>query len=423
MYKHAFAVWGRPIEGPRTAWGQTVRRGCLADAIPYKRRAILKRGEMRRRRILWVSLLAAPLVLAAADTLYWRIAVHHLEGGFAAWVATQRAAGWTVVHQAPGRGGWPLAATLSVPAISLSGGDPDLPGGLTWGADGLTLRVALLRPAVLEIAPSGRQRLRPGGNPEVPFAAERFTVVVPLQARPWPRFADVAVDRLRAASPTGGDATVESLRLHMDLRPDAPSGEAAVAFSLVSEGIGPPPAIARLLGPRIASLAVDGALNGPIPAGHNPGDWAAAWRDGGGSLELQHLALVWGPLDLTASATLALDEQLQPMGAGKARVVGYAETLDALAGHAVISRSAATAAKAVLSLLAHNPEDGSPPDVEVPLKLAVPHAVDAPGAAGAAAGGGLAMIRGCHSAQLKPWLGGATRLVSGHVHTDDQHAN
>jgi hypothetical protein len=50
-------------------------------------------------------------------------------------------------------------------------------------------------------------------------------------------------------------------------------------------------------------------------------------------------------------------------------VVGYADTLDALATHGVISKSAATAAKAVLSLLANSPDDGSPPDVEVPLTL------------------------------------------------------
>ena len=132
---------------------------------------------------------------------------------------------------------------------------------------------------------------------------------------------------------------------------------------------------------------------GRCRSGARLAEQAAAWRDGGGSLEIRHLALIWGPLDLTASATLALDDQLQPMGAGSARLVGYAETLDALAAHGAISRSAATAAKAVLSLLAHNPEDGSPPDVEVPLTLAVSHAVDAPGAAGAAAGDGLAVSR------------------------------
>ena len=50
-------------------------------------------------------------------------------------------------------------------------------------------------------------------------------------------------------------------------------------------------------------------------------------------------------------------------------IVGYAETLDTLAAHSLISRSAATAAKAVLSLLANAPDDGLRPDVEVPLTL------------------------------------------------------
>ena len=53
---------------------------------------------MRRRRRLWVILLATPLVLLAADTLYWWIAVSNLEHGFAAWQAERRAAGWSEQH-------------------------------------------------------------------------------------------------------------------------------------------------------------------------------------------------------------------------------------------------------------------------------------------------------------------------------------
>ena len=55
----------------------------------------------------------------------------------------------------------------------------------------------------------------------------------------------------------------------------------------------------RPLGPHIASLAIDGHLNGPVPPGRTATEQAKAWRDGGGSLEIRHLALVWGPLDLT----------------------------------------------------------------------------------------------------------------------------
>jgi hypothetical protein len=322
---------------------------------------------MRRRGKLWIVLLAVLLLLLAADTLYWQIAVRHLEDGFAAWVAQQRAAGWTEANQAPARGGWPLAATLTVPTISLAGGSPGIPGGMAWSADRLVLSVALPRPDQLQIAAEGRQRLRISGNPEVSYTADQVGVVLPLRAARWPPYLDVTVDHLRAKMPE--DAGVDTLGLHLDLHPDAQSGEPALAFGLKAEAINLPPRIARPLGPRIASLVADGALNGPVPAGRSPEERAASWRDGGGSLEIHRLALDWGPLDLTASATLALDDQLQPMGAGSARLVGYAETLDALAQNGAISRSAATAAKAVLSLLANSPDDGSPPEVEVPLTL------------------------------------------------------
>jgi hypothetical protein len=329
---------------------------------------------MRRRRRLWIILLAAPFLLAAADALYWHIAERNLENGFASWLAGQQASGWVTTAGKPVRGGWPLAATLTVPEVSLKGGDADIPGGLTWSADRLELRVALLRPWLLDIAGEGMERLRLADGPEIPFTADHMHITMPLQTGgAAARSTEFAAKNLRAGMPMGNDATagmtIGLLRLHLDFRQTAQSGEPALAFSLHAEEIGPPPGIARALGPRIADLTVKGALDGPVPHARALAERAAAWRDGGGTLEIQQLALNWGPLNLNASATLALDEQLQPMGAGNAHVVGYAETLDALAAHNVVSKSAATAAKAVLSLLAHSPDDGGPPDVDVPLTL------------------------------------------------------
>ncbi len=324
---------------------------------------------MWRRRKLWIILLAAPLVLLAADTLYWLIAVRNLEAGFAAWANERRVTGWSETHETPVRGGWPLAATLTVPAISLAGGNSEIPGGLAWSADSLVLHVALLRPGLLRIAAKGRQRIRLGRNPEVSYSADRMDVELPLQPAQVPPSLDVIVEHMRVDTQVGDDASIGSARLHLDIRPEAQSGDPALIFALRAAAMTLPSGMVHPLGSHIASLAVDGALNGPVPPGRTPAERGAAWRDGGGSLEIRHLALLWGPLDLTGSATLALDEQLQPMGAASARVVGYAETLDSLAAHAAISRSAATAAKAVLSLLANNPADGGPPDVEVPLTL------------------------------------------------------
>jgi hypothetical protein len=326
-----------------------------------------------RRRKLWIVLVAVPLLVAAADTLYWYVVVRNLDSGFAAWIAERRASGWTAAVGKPVRGGWPLAATLTVPDVRLAGGEPDIPGGLSWRTDRLILRTDLRRPRTLELASEGMQRLRLADWPEVPYTADQLHAALPLASGGPPRSAAITARDLRAGIPAGRDATtsltVGALEFHVDVRPSAQSGEAALGFALDASAIGLPAPLARPLGPRVASLALQGALDGPVPRTRAPGERAAAWRDGGGTLEIQHLAVTWGPLDLTAGATLALDEQLQPMGTGSARIVGYAETLDALAAHGAISRSAATAAKAVLSLLAHTPEDGSPPDVEVPLTL------------------------------------------------------
>ncbi|MBS0642377.1 MAG: DUF2125 domain-containing protein, partial [Proteobacteria bacterium] len=142
-----------------------------------------------------------------------------------------------------------------------------------------------------------------------------------------------------------------------------------VQFSFSSEAIGLPGTLRWALGPNISSLALDGKLNGPLPPVQDVRRWAEAWRDGGGSLEISHLAAGWGPLGMSGGATLALDEQLQPMGSGNAKLVGFAEALDRLAAAGVLTKSAATAAKAVLSLLAGSAAGDDPPTVEVPLTL------------------------------------------------------
>ena len=57
------------------------------------------------------------------------------------------------------------------------------------------------------------------------------------------------------------------------------------------------------------------------------------------------------------------------MGAGNGALTGYDAALDALAVNGVLTRSAAKAARAVLSLLAGTPAPGDEPKVDVPLTL------------------------------------------------------
>lgn len=326
------------------------------------------RRRMRRLALLAVLGLAG---LAAGHALLWRAMADRLEEGWQSWVQLRRAQGWQVEHAAPIRGGWPLAATLTLDRLRLEGAAATLPGGLALAAQRAVLRVDLPWLDRLEVTLPGQQRLRLG-TAEFPFVADTLTAVLPLARDTLPSSAEVVTERLRIGTPSGG-VELASMRLAVRGSASATEAEPALALTLFAEALDLPPAppgdpLARF-GRRIATLSADLALSGPLPGGRGPAPRAAAWRDGGGTLELRGLGLRWGPLGGTAAATLAFDEALQPMGAGTLRLTGAAEALEALAEAGLVGRRAAATARGLLPLLSRaSPEDGRP-EIEVPLTL------------------------------------------------------
>jgi hypothetical protein len=325
---------------------------------------------MRRR--LWIVPLVAVLVVAAAHFALWRYATGQLQAGFAGWLAQRRADGWACSTGVPEPGGWPLSATLTIPTVVLQGGEPDIPGGLSWSTDQLELRVDLLSPGTLQLRSDGAQHLRVSELPDIAYATDSMVAALPLQADTPPHAMTLTARNLRAAMPDRNRAatlTVGLVQFDGAIKPAAAAGEAALTYRLSTEAIALPAVRNWPLGDRLSSLSIEGSLDGPIPLARGLVPRATAWRDGGGTFEVKHMALGWGPLGASGSATLALDARLQPMGTGRARLVGYAAALDALANGHVLTPGAAVAAKAVLSLLATVPEDGGLPSVEVPLTL------------------------------------------------------
>ncbi len=331
-------------------------------------------GKPRRPRLSWLWAAVPLLVVIAGHTLLWRWAEQQLRAGFDAWAEGRRAAGWSVRAGEPVETGWPLAARLLVKQIAVEGGQNDLPGGFAWSADRVTLSVGLLRPRLLTIVADGAQSLRVGASPMIPYKADALRVEVPLEPGMPARSADLFGSGLRAGVPAGRDRearalTVGLLRGHAAVQPGAAASEPGLSVQASVEAVALPAGVAWALGPRISSASVEAVLTGPIPRMPGFARRAAAWRDGGGALEVQRLALGWGPLGLTGSATLALDAHLQPMGTGNARIVGYAESLDALSSAGALNPRAALAVKALAGLIATTPEGGGPAELDVPLTL------------------------------------------------------
>jgi hypothetical protein len=146
-------------------------------------------------------------------------------------------------------------------------------------------------------------------------------------------------------------------------------GHPAADFTVTASAIVLPAGGKWPLGNLIRDIAVSGRVDGPFPPFRTAAAWVRDWRDGGGSLVVKEAMIAWGPLAMNATATIALDDQLQPMGSGSAKVSGFMEALDRLSAAGVLTRSAATVAKAMLSLLAGTAVGDAPAEVEVPLSL------------------------------------------------------
>jgi hypothetical protein len=330
-----------------------------------------RKPPSRLPRRLILLLLLGLVALAAGHAVLWRSMASELEDGWQAWVQIRRAQGWRVEHGTPVRGGWPHSATLTIDRVRLEGAAATLPGGLAITATPVVLRITLPRLDRLFVSLPGQQRLRLGGT-EFPFTADVLKAMLPLEPGTPPSAAEVTAERLRIGTPAGG-LTMRRLRLGVEGSASATETEPALAFTLASDGIelpaGPGGAGSQAFGRLIEALSADLWVSGPLPPGRAPTARAEAWRDGGGTLELRALAIRWGPVGANAAATIALDETLQPMGAGTLRLSGASEALDALAEAGLVGRRAAATARTVLPLLSRPSAETGLPEVEVPVTL------------------------------------------------------
>ncbi len=319
-----------------------------------------------RRLLILVCLGLA--VLTGADFVWWRSAERQLEKGLAAQVQSVRNAGGAVSASVAVRGGWPVAASLTVGDLFVTSGQ------IAWSTDRLVLEQSVFHPFLLVIESMGMQRLRVGASPDTPYTADTLRATVPLQAGVPPRGFRLQVINFRAGlgEMAAEGLTVGTLNLQTHWTPAAQQNEAAVSASISLSGIRLPTGPSWPFGSAIETVSADLALNGPLPRAKEFGlkdlpegvaSRATSWRDAGGTLEVQHLSIDWGALDLIGSATLALDDLAQPMGAGSVRI------RNSLREYGLLGERAEFAAKALLALLQKPGGEDEKPEVELPVTL------------------------------------------------------
>jgi hypothetical protein len=321
---------------------------------------------MRHR--LTVLAAFALLTAAAVWTLAWFIMADRLIFRVEAWIEARRAEGLRAEHSGIDVAGFPLRWQVTIARPTLAGA-----GSAAWIWHGDVVEASFLPFTMRDVAvrfpgehifsagagslgstwrvqaeqPEGRVLLRPDGR------LDRLEL----------NFADVALARLPDAPPVH----VDRLTAIAALPPAGGGDHRTETFTLtlnldgVSQLQPPIPA----LGTTAEAVRLDLVVKGRLPPGR-PATALAAWRDDGGTVEINRLALRWGPIDADGNGTLALDEQNRPLGAFTARWRGYNETIDALQATGQIPPWPAAGAKIGLNALARQQPDGTR-QVEIPL--------------------------------------------------------
>lgn len=307
-----------------------------------------------------------------AWTVVWMLAANRITGRFEEWRARQAQAGVTIDYDNFEVKGWPASWRVTIEKPSAKGS-----GAAQWAWSGERL-VATADPTDL-----ARVAFRLPGEQKARFGAGDLETRLELRAAN-PQGHVIfdeggKVDRLDLEFETAelkSEWTAEPLSargIALTLSPHRPATVThetdTLDFALRANAVrlpAPVPALAAL-GRDVTALEIDARVKGRI-AGTKLSDALAAWRDDGGTLEIQRFAVFWGPLYMTGDGTLALDGQNRPMGAASARIAGYGETLDALAASGAIPPTTGALMKVAMNFLARiDPLAGNRQTVNVPI--------------------------------------------------------
>lgn len=315
-------------------------------------------AAMRRTTIF--RLMGAVLVIGIGGyTAFWWVAAGNIEEAATDWRTTtapsqQIDAAWQGMRVT----GYPLSFRLDLSEVSLKSAASGPPATLhaptlsasvrpwsfrNWqlaAPDGLT---AAIGPEAVPIARLSAER----GAGAASFAADGTATI-------WLSLGDAK------GSSAGVTLGARTLHAWAVVPPGALTSQqdGGLAFALdagdLSLPIAPPG-----FGPTIGDLGFGVTLTGAFPSAPLR-QAVAAWHKGGGTIDLDHLHLRWGDMEITGSGTLALDDDLQPVGGFSGGVSGFDQLLSALVATGRIKGSDARVARLALAMLAKAGPDGRP---------------------------------------------------------------
>ncbi len=298
-----------------------------------------------KRNLAIIGVLIA--ILASGYFFYWRAMAAQLEEGFSDWVEQKKAEGMISRFEWSGINGFPFYFEVSVSAADLH--LPLSPNvSLDWSPPAFSLAMM----------PWDIQRMRlsfaKGGNHILSWKLQGKTPFRPLTISADKLDGDVVFypqGRLKEILLSTAsfkadflDAGESDLTIAFAETPpnDYQGSFADLAFS--GKNLRLPVADALPYGPLVDRASFEAQLMGPFGLG-NLETSLREWSERGGTLELRHFSLAQQRFSVEGSATIALDEKLQPMGSGEFSVADLGSAFKHYADLGFISQDIAALAQ------------------------------------------------------------------------------
>ena len=295
----------------------------------------------------WRRALPAAFLLLVLDTLGWSLLEQRLQRSVARMTRTAAAAGWLIQADAPRRGGWPSAATLTFaaaritgPAARITGLDGLLQHGIDWSGRHIVVSLSPWHPRQISIMVQGTETVALSQLGSIRVWAQRVALRVPT--RPGSHEARFDADILHLARQGVGSDDVlpgglSVAALHARLRwINQPVRAQALDLALEDVAL---PRHGDGADPVIPHAKLDASLSGPPDR-----------------LLLRQAELSWPDASLTLSGDASLPGGGRCAsiadGAFSLRIVGWDTLLERATASGRLDAAHAAAIRAVLSLIA-----------------------------------------------------------------------
>jgi len=298
-------------------------------------------------------------------TWYWYQLADGMRDGLNIWMGQRRAEGFQAEAGPIAVSGFPFDVVATIGQAELGHGDLSRPRAWHWQGKDFVARLSPMTPWRILVATAAAQTLKftdaAGRQKNLRAQADQTTAVIEVGG-------DGRLSRVQGnfhilgLSGSAMPAPIAVRRLKLEARPWGAAKQFAVDLSLSAEALHLPENTDQVLGDVVDIARANATVSGPPPTGWTKAA-VSAWRDNGGTVEINAARIKWGTLDTTGTGTLALDQHMRPLFSATGALKGYVETIKGYKKNGLITPLNAAALTIALNMQRR--------DVEGRIKIAI----------------------------------------------------